>query len=144
MLRHLGDIHSNPPRLVLREHLGRHPPLRFILIIDVSELLPVAVLHNEGSAIISTVQGGGKRRLGAWRMIVRGARALSHIVSSIVTQHNRESFLTLRIASPLHQQLRATAERNHQSVSAVARRALVTAMATEIIKNTHDDEPTGA
>jgi hypothetical protein len=36
----------------LVSNLGAHSPLRFILIIDIRELLPVAVLHDEGGANI--------------------------------------------------------------------------------------------
>jgi hypothetical protein len=49
-----------------------------------------------------------------------------------MTQTSRESFLTLRIAEPLHGQLKGTAERCRQSVSEVARGILVDAMLRKI------------
>ena len=45
-LRQLGDIHRNPPRLVLGEELGRRPPVRLIGIIDVGKLLSVRVAYD--------------------------------------------------------------------------------------------------
>jgi hypothetical protein len=45
-LRQLGDVRRDPPRLVFGEQLGRRALSRFTLIIDVSELLAVAVAHD--------------------------------------------------------------------------------------------------
>ena len=45
-------IGRNPPRLVLREQLGRRSPPWLILVIEIPKLLPAAVLHNVGSTDI--------------------------------------------------------------------------------------------
>ena len=45
--RQLGDIRRKPTRLVFGEQLGRHSPLWLFLIINIRELLPFAVLHQE-------------------------------------------------------------------------------------------------
>ena len=56
----------------------------------------------------------------AFGIIVLVRRAQFHLGHAIgMTQTSRESFLTLRIAEPLHEQLRGTAERCRQSVSEV-------------------------
>ena len=47
LLRQLGDIGRDPPRLILGERLGRGAPARFVLVIDVSELMFVSVTHDE-------------------------------------------------------------------------------------------------
>jgi hypothetical protein len=57
-LRQLGDVHSNPSRLILAEQLGCGAPPRLILEIDTGELLP----GKAGFQFIECDQGGGKRR----------------------------------------------------------------------------------
>jgi hypothetical protein len=39
----LRDIERDPPRLVAREQLGRRSPARFILVIDIGDLLAVGM-----------------------------------------------------------------------------------------------------
>ncbi len=49
--RHLGqlsNIYRNAPRLVATEHLGCRAAPRLFLVINVSQLLAAAVLHDEG------------------------------------------------------------------------------------------------
>ncbi len=46
-LRQLGDVGRDPPRLVAGEQFGRRPPSRFILAIDESKCLLVAVADDE-------------------------------------------------------------------------------------------------
>src|SRR5262245_38416387 len=40
-------VRRSPPRPVLAEQLGRPPPPRFALVINVCDLLPVGVTHDE-------------------------------------------------------------------------------------------------
>ena len=47
-LRHIG---RNPPRLVARKQFRRRSPPRLILEIDVGELLPGGVLHDDASVV---------------------------------------------------------------------------------------------
>jgi hypothetical protein len=46
-LRQLGDIHSNPSRLILAEQLGCGSSARLIFVIDIGELLAVVVTHDK-------------------------------------------------------------------------------------------------
>ena len=46
--RQLGDIAGNPSRLILAEQLGCRAAARLILEIDIRQLLPGAVRHDEG------------------------------------------------------------------------------------------------
>ena len=39
---------SDPPGLVLREQLGRRSPARLLLEIEIAEILPAGVFHDEG------------------------------------------------------------------------------------------------
>jgi hypothetical protein len=48
--RQLRRVRRDPPRLILREQLGRRPPPRLFFEIDVGQLLPAAVFHNECGA----------------------------------------------------------------------------------------------
>src|SRR5262249_39024735 len=41
------NVRRNPARLVLAEQLGRRAPPRFALVINVCDLLPVGVTHDE-------------------------------------------------------------------------------------------------
>ena len=45
--RQLRNVRRDPPHLVFGEQLGRRSPPRLTLIIDVGELLPVGVPHDE-------------------------------------------------------------------------------------------------
>jgi hypothetical protein len=45
--RQLGDIRSNPSRLIFAEQLGRRAPPRLTLIINVAQRLTVGVTDNE-------------------------------------------------------------------------------------------------
>ena len=53
-LRQLGDVGGDPPGLLAGEQLGRCPPSRLILEIDVGERLPVVVADNEGRPLTLT------------------------------------------------------------------------------------------
>ena len=47
-LRQLGDIHRDPPSFILAEQLSRGSATGLILVIDIGELLPAVILHDEG------------------------------------------------------------------------------------------------
>ena len=59
--RQLGKVRRNPARLISAERLGRCWLPR-ILVIDMRERLPSAVLDDEASEVIFNDPGGGKRR----------------------------------------------------------------------------------
>jgi hypothetical protein len=59
-LRQLGDVRRDPADFVACQELRRGTSAGFILAMDISERLPIAVSDDE--AISSTDQGGGKRR----------------------------------------------------------------------------------
>ena len=50
-LRGLSEIVTNSSRLILAEQLSCGSPPRFILEIDIGELLATGVLHDEGLAL---------------------------------------------------------------------------------------------
>jgi len=47
-----GDIRRNPSCLIFGEQLGRRPPSRLFLEINIRKLLSRAVLHDEGGTNI--------------------------------------------------------------------------------------------
>jgi hypothetical protein len=46
-VRQFCSIDGDPSSLVFREHFDGGSPLRFLLVIDLTELLAAAVLHDE-------------------------------------------------------------------------------------------------
>ena len=60
----LGDIRRNPARLIFREQLGRRSAPRLILEIDIGELLPVGVPHDEAGIV--EIFDGPRRREAAY------------------------------------------------------------------------------
>src|SRR5215467_4042225 len=42
-----GDVRRDPARLVFAEQLGRRSPARFAFVIDIPNLLPASVTHDE-------------------------------------------------------------------------------------------------
>jgi len=63
LAQQFGDIRRDPPRLVLRELLGRRSPAGLILEIDAGERLAAVVAHDKTRASNSSIdQSGGKRR----------------------------------------------------------------------------------
>jgi hypothetical protein len=58
-LRQLGDVRGDAPGLVAGEQLGRRPPCRLLLEIDVGERLPVGVADDEAG--VGLLDGPGRR-----------------------------------------------------------------------------------
>jgi hypothetical protein len=46
-LRQLGEVARHPPRLVTRQAVHRHLPLRFVLEVKIAERLPVLVANDQ-------------------------------------------------------------------------------------------------
>ena len=62
LAQQFGDIRRDPPRLVLRELLGRRSPAGLILEIDIGERVAAVVAHDKHASNSSIDQSGGKRR----------------------------------------------------------------------------------
>jgi hypothetical protein len=98
---HLSDIRRNPPRLVFREQLGRRSPARLILIINVPELLPVAINHDEGRTDILDRSGRREAAFGHSRLSASGQVARLGLQPGFVRADFDCLFLKRNHATPL-------------------------------------------
>ena len=97
---------SDPPGLVLREQLGRRSPARLLLEIEIAEILPAGVFHDEG-IVADLFDRPGRReavrvhsisRLPIfWRLapfpfaglpVVAGDTTLNHFIAPFVACHD--------------------------------------------------------
>src|SRR6185437_7241044 len=61
----LGDVRGDPPRLIVRQQLGRGAPARLILEIHIGKRLAVRVAHGE--ARMRFINGPGRRESAMFR-----------------------------------------------------------------------------
>jgi hypothetical protein len=63
----LGNVHRDKERLVSRQPLHRHLPLRLILEIEIGDLLAVGVLHDEGFlSLLESTRAAGSGAVSSW------------------------------------------------------------------------------